>query len=64
MPSGGFGGWGEGLVPWGCGVVWLFDSGVWLCGVFCSVCSLLVALFHFLACFVFVAGFAECLEVV
>lgn len=64
MPSGGFGWLGEGLVPWGFGVVWLFDSGVWLFGVFGSVCSLFVSLAHFLACFVFVAGFAECLEVV
>lgn len=37
---------------------------MWLCGVFGAVCSLFVALFHFVACFVFVAGFAEGLEVV
>lgn len=64
MPSGDFGWLGRGLSP---GVLLgrgLFDSGVWLCGVFGSVGSVLVALFDFLACFVFVAGFAECLEVV
>ena len=60
MPSDFLSRLGEGQPP----CPFLFESGVWLGWILCSVCSCLVSGAHFPAGFFAVAGFAEGLEVV